>query len=152
MPRIDALQYRHGIRALAALDAPPRIVWVPTLDQYAIPDVSDMNARSLWTRYAGVDAHVWGKDEEATEELFHQLASALKRTFSSGQALQMNGGGRWATQELESAGYVKLGEVYVLSFQLGIPVTRDPFDLARVLDIAHESGVAGDGVLTCNES
>lgn len=150
MPVVDSLKYGRGIKELAANNSPPRIVWVPAQDQYAIPDVSDMNARSLMIRWAGVDAHVWGKDEEACEELFHQLASALRQTYTSSQALQMVGG-RWITQEMTDAGYLKQGEVYVLSFALGIPVTREPFNLAAVTDIAHEPGVAGDGVLTCDE-
>jgi hypothetical protein len=150
MPTIEALKYRHGVLSQAMLDAPPRIIWVPTTDQFLLPDVAEMNARSLWTRWAGVDAHIWGKDEEAAEELVHQLAAALKQTYPSIYALQM-GTGQWVTQELANAGITVKGQVYVLSFALGIPVTREPFDLARVTDVAHEPGVAGDGVLTCDE-
>ena len=150
MPVINLLQYKQGVRELATNDTPPRIVWVPSQDQFMVPDVSDMNARTLWTRWSGVDAHVWGKDEEATEELVHRLAVALKKAYPSTSALQMVGG-RWVTQDLQDAGWAKKGEVYVLSFALGIPVTREPFDLLKVIDIAHEPGVAGDGVLTCDE-
>src|SRR5258706_14860155 len=100
-----------------------------------------MNARILWTRWAGVDAHIWGRDEAAAEELLHHLAVALKLTYPSSSALQMVGG-RWLTQELQDAGWAKQGEVYVLSFALGIPVTREPFDLLKVLDVAHDPGVA----------
>lgn len=144
-------RFRHGVLALANLDAPPRIVWVPTQDQYDVGDTGSTNPKALWTRWAGVGAHCWGKDEEVAEELFHQVAAKLKKAFGSRVGLPTPLTGRWVTQELQSAGYIKLGEVYVLSFSLGIQVYDEPFDLAKVTDIQHPPGVAGDGILTCDD-
>lgn len=151
LPAIPDLKIVTGWRELARQSKPPRLVWVPGQDTFG-PATQYSNPRPVMTRFAGVEAHCWGVDEQEAEELAHQVLLALYLTLESNLTLQINSG-TWLTQDLKNAGDIKLGEVYVISFVVGIPVVEGPWLLAPVDAIAYEPtlNVHDDGVLESGE-
>lgn len=152
MPAIPDLAFARGWKAIAENGKPPRIVWKASSDTFGAAMASSFNPKPIMTRFAGVEAHCWGKDEEMAEELAHQVITALHNKLGSNQTLVM-GSGQWITQD-EKAGWIKYGEVYRLNFSVGIPVTKAPWALAHVQDVRFDASEATDqdGVLTAGES
>lgn len=142
-----------GVKALAENNAPPRIVWVPGEDSYGPRGAQTGNPAAAATRFAGVRAHVWGRDLLATEQLVHlAVVSILTVALGSIQHGVMGFQGHWLTQEERIAGWSRNGEIYVLSFALAIPVLRPALETFTVKNFATEQlGTAGDGVLECGE-
>lgn len=99
---------------------PPRLVWVPTDDTFGPPVKTGasggVNPKSVRTRLAGVDCHIWAADLAAAEQIINDLVfaahKALKHGWYEPQA------GHWKTAgELQNQG---IG--YVLPFILQIPI------------------------------
>ncbi len=151
LPPIPDLRIATGWRELARQGKPPRLVWVPSQDGFG-PATQYANPRPVMTRNAGVEAHCWGIDEEQAEELAHKVLLALYLTLGSNMGLQINGG-TWLTQDLKNAGDIKLGEVYVISFSVGVPVVEGPWQTTPVDAIAYRPTLdaQSDGVLESGE-
>ena len=142
-----------GRNALSENQSPPRIVWVPGEDEYGPRGAQTSNPPAAATRFAGVRAHIWGKDLVAAEQLIHLTVGAIL-TVALGSVQDGVKGfrGQWLTQEERVAGWSRLGEVYVLSFALAIPVLRPTLETFMVKHFATEQlGTPGDGVLQCGE-
>lgn len=150
---VPGLVTAFGRKALPFQGAPPRVVWVPApSDTFDAATVSFNNPQPVRTRWAGVEAHCWGNDDEATEAIVDAVILALDEVLGSTVSLRINSG-NWYTHEPKNAAWTNLGEVYLLSFAIGVSVVRQAWKVATISDIAcdESAAVQGDGVLTCCE-
>jgi hypothetical protein len=143
--QLAGVTFHTGAKYLAAQDSPPRIVWVPTRDAFGPATKGGTNPRPLRTRSAGVEAHVWGSDLEATETLVHQVVAALHRAAHGSYEVRQ---ASWEQPE-----WLDRGELCVVALAVAIPVTDDPIPTATVDAVAPDASqeTAGDGVLACGE-
>lgn len=145
---ISGLTWAIGARELAKISAPPRVVWVPSRDQIGPKEVASRENPSIYTRFAGVNAHCWGASLEATETLLHAVIAALYATAHGSLRVA---GVEWAAPEV-----VTRGELAILSFALAIPVLKltTPTQAVEITSVEDEStgAVAGDGILTSGET
>jgi hypothetical protein len=125
-----------GAEHLAANATPPRLVWVPTTDRFDGAEKGGSISRSMRTRVAGVDLHIWGDDLAAAETLLHQAVSAVHRVaYGSYEVLA----GRWLTDDGREL--LLKGRVYVLSLAVRMPVT-DALTKATVTQIVETKKMA----------
>jgi hypothetical protein len=126
------------------------VIWVPSQDGYFAPDPTILNPRAIATRRTGVEAHCWGKDHEQAEVLSELILVALDELH--GSSLQISTA-IWQTQQAEQAGYIKLGEVYVLPFTIDMPVCKQPYQTTRISDVKFTgpNAVQGDDILTSGD-
>lgn len=126
-------------------DAPPRVCWVPAGDTFQsasrVRPSSSVWPRSVGTRIAGVELHIWAapaaddvtayKELRATELLVDRVVYYLRRV--AGGAFVLNGG-RWLPVSDNH-----LGRVYVLNVLFSIAivpaVADDPSVLTSFLHI-----------------
>ena len=118
-----------GAQRLHDHTAPPRILWVPSEDEYGPPVSKGERPVSMpgsaFTKLAGFDIHVWGADETATEE--------LNRLFIEVCHLCIGG-----AFDIKSGSWEKDGETaengieYVLLITLKLPVTLSPDTTVQV--------------------
>jgi hypothetical protein len=147
---VPEIVWGFGIRDLGLQKSPPRVVWVPNTDGHFAPDSDSGNPRSIATRRAGFDAHCWGKDHGMAEQLADVIINAFDELC--GASLRI-GTATWQTQQAQEAGYIKLGEVYVLPLTVDFAVTKRPWDTRRVSDVRFksENAIQGDGILHSGE-
>jgi hypothetical protein len=127
-----------GPEHLKAHDAPPRVVWVPSRDRYGPPESTGANPRSLRTRLAGCEVHVWGADYDATEALLNLVQAAIHYvTYGSYQLDQGDAGWLALDGPLQN-----LGRAYVFHVVFKIPVTEAPMKTAPVKSIPQTQVIA----------
>jgi hypothetical protein len=111
----SGITFGIGKKALAVNDAPPRVVWDVLDAPLGPPDWSDNDYDAIYTRFQGLEAHLWGASLAQAETLFHNLIKAC-RTKIGGPGLVI-GTAKWA-EDANS----QLGWVVVLPIQIKIPV------------------------------
>lgn len=141
-------------------DAPPRVIWVPTRDQfdgalrYSKPPTA-MTPRSIFTRRAGCQIHVWGagtvvdtnpyKDIAATELLLNRFLYMLRQVAYGAFTLT---GGSW----LPKANRGELGRCYLLDVTFDIPVVPAPADDATTsVTLTNVDPMSGTAVFPGSE-
>lgn len=139
---LAGVTFRTGGRRVAQHDRPPRIVWVPTRDAFTPATKGGTNPRSVRTRIAGVEAHVWGTTLEQAEDLVHRLVVALHRLA--------HGSYKVRTCVWDKPEWMEHGEACVLAFEFAIPVTDEPAPQVVVAAVAPDTAEpALPGTLAC---
>lgn len=133
-----------GGRALNEHDRWPRVIWVPTIEDWR-PDkvLADSSPREITRIARTVDVYLWGEDLEGVEALESALIESLFDTLTGQYELRQ---GRWLTQE--EAAWLKDGECLRLPVMLFIPVTASPATTVVVTSLGQE----GVMVLSSEES
>lgn len=119
-----------GPEFMQAEAVPPRLVWVPADETYGPAERIGDDARSLRTRLATLELHIWGGDYAATELLLNQTLAAVHGTAAGSYEL---GKGMWMNHKTGPA--TDLGRVYVVQVTFKIPVTAAPPALKTVTTI-----------------
>jgi hypothetical protein len=130
-----APKFLFGQAQLFSAGAPPRIVWVPTREEYGPPKSATdgvTNPRPLHTRNVQVEAHIWGRDTDEAERLLEIVARAL-HTLAWGPGRILSG--HW---DVGGDAKTVKGEVYVMTLLCERPVTRAPDETAIVNAMAIE--------------
>jgi hypothetical protein len=116
-------QFLVGADHLQDEGAPPRIVWVPTVESIRGPHAQGgdgiRNPRPLRTRHATVQAHIWGADIPKTEVLANHVVAALNDVAHGAYDVVR---GDWS---IGQAAANRLGFVYVLEWEVQIPFPRE---------------------------
>lgn len=145
-----ALAHEVSTRALAEHGAPPRVVWVPTSDEFQgaqkNPRGGSTLQHSLMTRACGVTLVCWAETVSAAEDLVEMLVRHLVRAAGVGAVGITIQRGQWVSE----AGASQCGEGYALSItypvdiraQAATPPTRPT--VTPVLNTAG-TGTPGDG-------
>lgn len=156
-PSADALAHEVSTRAIAEHGAPPRVVWVPSADEFKgaqkNPRGGSSAQHSLMTRECGVTLVCWAETVEATEDLVEMLVRHLVRAAGVGSLGITIQRGQWVSE----AGASQLGEGYALSITFPVdvraqgatPPTR-PATVTPVLDTSG-TGTPGDGAPDSSE-
>ena len=140
VPPVTPPLFRLGEDKLRMEDAPNRVVWVPISENIQGPHAQGgdgiRNPRPLRTRHCMVQAHIWGADPggagdaaadiTATEAILGHLVPAIHDVLHGIYALH---GGSWMTGQ---ASVTSLGGLYVLTFEVQVPLTRELDILALV--------------------
>jgi hypothetical protein len=133
----------------------PRIVIVPTEStfdfaqmQFASLAAGQTYQKPLYTRVQAFEAHIWGDPDPAQAAGYYSFNSTfeLEREFIGAMYTQMMGGraprgsftpvsGRWSTDRREVGMVNTYGRLYVLTFQIAMPVVRDSYTTAPVSTI-----------------
>lgn len=143
-------------RALPTHSSPPRVVWVPTDDQWTgaqkLPRGGGSTGKSVMTCRAGVHLHCWGADRAATWAIVTALVRSITALYgSSSEVVRFERGG-WAS----TTGATTAGELYVLQINaaLDVPALPDPPRTATPtstpLDASRSS--TGDGFTDAGET
>jgi hypothetical protein len=113
-----------GSEFVSVNDVPPRVIWVPTMDRFDGAQRHGAGYRSVKTRVARCDVHVWGaaaagdvtafKELRATELLLNRLICFIHQVAHGAYELE---GGDWG-----AAGISQYGRLYVLKVAFRIPV------------------------------
>lgn len=107
-----------GRRHLSEHDVPPRLVLVPTTDSYSWPErKSGDHGRPLFTRQAGYELIVWGRDIDETERAVGDVLAALYRVIGASLRLE---GGSWSEDQ-----WLTMGYAYTLQFAIASPVSSN---------------------------
>ena len=127
------ITFRRGAREVPKMDRPPRIVWVPTKDAFGRPVKGGFNPRPLYSRRAGLEAHLWGLDLEMTENLLHGLVRVLHSlTHGSVEVADAI----WGQPE-----WLQQGWACVLSLGFDLPVTNEIVPTATISSIVPDPAV-----------
>lgn len=132
-PHLAGIHQEWGALADLPVSAAPRIVWVPTQDEYGSPlpvawpfiaEGKRTEVEAIWTRWAGCDIELYvpagPQGPRALEKLINDLHLALREVLISTGNYKV-GRGRW--QDRAKLSQNTLG--YVQPIQVGVPV----FDL-----------------------
>lgn len=150
-PSAPALAHEVSTRAIAEHGAPPRVVWVPSNDEFRgaqkNPRGGSSAQHSLMTRECGVTLVCWAETIDATEDLVEMLVRHLVLAAGVGAVGITIQRGQWVSE----AGASQYGEGYALSVtfpvdiraQAATPPTR-PSPVTPVLNTAG-TGTPGDG-------
>lgn len=156
-PSATALAHEVSTRAVSEHGSPPRVVWVPTTDDFQGaqkgPRGGSSAQHSLMTRVCGVSLVCWAATIDATEDLVEMLVRHLARAAGVGAVGITFQRGQWVSE----AGHSQLGEGYALSItfpvdiraQAATPPAR-PATVTPVLDTSG-TGTPGDGTLDSTE-
>lgn len=116
-------EFLLGADQIARHSAPPRVVWVPTVEAIRGPHAQGgdgvKNPRPLRTRHAAVQAHVWGEDIPACEALANHLVAAIHDVC---HGVHDEVRGDWTVGQ---AAANRKGWLYVLEWEVQIPFTRE---------------------------
>ncbi len=126
---MTAVTCHFGPEYLVTEEAPPRIVWVPTMDRFDGPAKGGQNPRDIYSVPTGVDIHLWGADAAGTgvEGAAYRGAMQLRDAVLNAMHAKIRGVGFSVTQGLHPAtdqAVTRYGWLYVLSITVGIPVVR----------------------------
>lgn len=142
----------QGQRFIAStVEAPPRIVWVRAIDQYAPAERTSPTTQAVLTRSTAVVAHCWAAaggwyetDDEAVERLVDALAFALRAVLGAGA---LPDGAEWVdTPSVNAAGLACL-----VSFIVKLPVLAPDVPVARATTTAFDTTGASPGALDAGE-
>lgn len=121
-PSAPALAWEVSTRALAEHGAPPRVVWVPSRDDFQGPQKLSRGGadaqHSLATRIAGIRCVCWGETIAATEDLVECLVRALLRRAGPARIGVTIDSGAWVSE----VGQTCLGEGYALSITFPVDI------------------------------
>lgn len=121
-----------GKKRLTDNASPPRLVLIPSTDSYGPPDRAALApGRVLWTRQAGYELILWGRDINETELILGETLSALH--YLAGISVQIIGG-EWADDS-----WLTLGYAYILRIAVAAPVIKAE-QFAALEAIAQECG------------
>jgi hypothetical protein len=95
---------------------PPRIVWVPTSDDYGPPESPGQNGRPVRTRFAGAEVYVWGTDYDAAETIVHLVIGTIHQLMGGNYEISK---GKWLATDGRN---VVCGRAYVFRATFKIPV------------------------------
>lgn len=153
-PIVDAIEAKlqlpevtllRGGRALYENGSPPRIVWALGGENIWGPtEKLGGNVRCLYARPETLWAFIWGENYKQAEEILNDVGAAI---HESHHGRVQNLRHRWLLPS--EAAWANRGEVVVLRFDVRIPVSHIPYDLAKVTSIDFDAtgAAAGDGVL-----
>lgn len=108
------------------MEAPRRIVFVPTRDSFAEPSGPGGNPRPLHDVTVGGDVHLWTESHYLTQVLRDQFIVALRRALKRNpDGARMSGtykltGGEWTTE----TDHESFGEEYTLGVSFVVPVVE----------------------------
>lgn len=121
-PSATALAHEVSTRAVSEHGSPPRVVWVPTTDDFQGaqkgPRGGSSAQHSLMTRVCGVSLVCWAATVDATEDLVEMLVRHLARAAGVGAVGITFQRGQWVSE----AGHSQLGEGYALSITFPVDV------------------------------
>ena len=121
-----------GRQHLGEHDVPPRLVLVPTADTYGGAERAAVGpGRVLWTRQAGYDLILWGRDIDEAEGMLGETLTALRHVASVPVQLQ---GGSWSDET-----WLTLGLAYTLRLTVAAPILEAE-RFATLQGIAQECG------------
>ena len=104
-----------GRQHLGEHDVPPRLVLVPTVDAYGGAERAAVApGRVLWTRQAGYELILWGRDIDEAENMLGEILTALRHL--TGVSVQLQGG-NWSDDS-----WLTLGLAYTLRFTVAAPI------------------------------
>jgi hypothetical protein len=119
-----ALTSEFGAEHLDEQGSPPRMIWIPTRDEYsgAMQGNSGRSPRALFTVFEGVTIHFWLTPEYGDAKAFVQ--DFVRALFALGifgaQAVKL-GTGTWIAN---NADLMRLGRVYELDLQFAVPIVE----------------------------
>lgn len=135
--KVTGIVTATGADQLRTEGAPPRVIWVPTQEDFGpseqIGDSGTFGTNGtaglqdvLYTRMVQVEAHIWGASVAATESLVTTVTQSLWN-YAWGSMNLLSG--QWMNLDGEA---LHMGTLYVLTFSLNIPVLRqaDTFSLS----------------------
>ena len=147
--------FQIGPEYLAQEQAPPRIVIVPVENTYDFAQQLPTTAaamtayqKSLYTRSVSFEAYIWGDPDPASLDTTYSFNSALEleREFLGAMYSQIMGGrsprgaltpisARWIVDETTVGMLNTYGRLYVLTFQIAMPVLRDNWTTSALTTI-----------------
>lgn len=153
---IPAATSEVSTRGLPEYASPPRVVWVPSEDEWGAPQkrprAGYASGRSLATCFAGIDLHCWGATRGDTWTLVRAVVRALVTRLGGADAVSRIRRGRW----IAVTGAMTHGEAYVLSIAvaLDVPALPDPPTTATPTsaELTPTGASAGDGYLDAGET
>jgi hypothetical protein len=116
----------------------PRIVFVPTQDAFGPKDSTGqaaINPKSIGTRTAGFDVHLWGATFSATEILLNEFVRQLRVDTMGVYKLAR---GLWT----DTTKIARRGREYVLSVTIDLPIVDVPWDVADMAELTITGDVA----------
>jgi hypothetical protein len=129
---VPGLQHALGADELDAHGAPPRVVWVPSTDQYdGDPKRGARTQPAIYEVSEGFDVHIHGANYDDARDLRDMFLRALHRETMGSSTPES---GEWVPG---NAGVVRDGRVYVLSIRVQTPVTQQ----TQALQTATPAGV-----------
>lgn len=143
--RLTGIDMELGPETISEHGQPPRIVLTPSpgADTFGGPLQQDKALRSLRTRNAAIEAHLWGADYDAIEKahtgLLHRFVAAL-HAEANGSYTVMPGSGYQDTREAGSK--MNQGRLYILVFSIETPVVRAPQETATITSVTNTPNVA----------
>lgn len=129
--------FKLGLEHALAHGSPPRIVWAPARRGETIGPAVKLgaNPRSLRTRNAVFEAHIWGEDLDATETMLNDVVAAVHAViYGNYQA----SGVEWFGKD---GALVVHGWVAVVSFTVEIPITAPAKTTATIQTTAHTTAI-----------
>jgi hypothetical protein len=125
-PVLAAFPHYFGRLALGENASYPRVVWVPGSGDRFMPgsggrDGAGLPYKSLQTRQASVELHIWGADDDTAEVMMESYLALLLVTY--GTAACQVSHGYFLTEQHEAA-YEHDGSVYVLSIAIDQPIIK----------------------------
>jgi hypothetical protein len=119
------VQGEFGAEFNGASGSPPRMVWVPSTDEFGgDPKRGPRTQPAIYQVDEGYDVHLWGADYNPTRDLRDVFLRAFHRELmGSGEPER----GEWVPG---NASLVKSGRLYVLSIRVQVPVTQTPLQTA----------------------
>jgi hypothetical protein len=138
-----------GGEHLTENDAPPRLVWIPSEDQYEGAEQGGDTRKTVVISWTGFAVHCWGKTHDDAREQRRRLLVAFDELMHGAWRVYRS---EWLTRE--RAGWCTDGEVYVLHVGVREGVDGEPYALAtpETEDFDASGAAAGDGVLTAGET
>lgn len=132
--------------------APPRVVWVRSVDRFEAADRAGKNPRPLMTKQAAILAHCWAvgangdTDDKAIEDLENAVSWALRRVLGTSFLA--------STAEHLRDTPTASGRACVVAFLIAQPITDVTTPTITVTAVAPDAGaaVASDGALDCGSS
>ena len=134
--------------------APPRYVWVPTQDRIGGPlegsAFASRTPRNLFTRYAGIECHVWGTTLPATEAMAHAIVAGIYAQLGA-LSYEAIDGIRWPPEAMNSDGFLA-----IVSLSLPIPITAAPIETVgtatfETIECDDTPPATPDGYVECCE-
>lgn len=156
-PSAPVLAHDVSTRAVAEHGAPPRVVWVPTNDDFVGPQKNPRGGahaqHSLMTRVCGVTLVCWAETIDATEDLVECAVRHLARSAGVGAVGVTIQRGQWVSE----AGVSQYGEGYALSITFPVDIRAQGATpparptVTPQLDTTSGPGMPGDGTIDSTE-
>jgi len=153
---IPATTSEVSTRGLPEFGSPPRVIWVPSEDEWAAPQkrprAGYATGHNLATCFAGVDLHCWGATRTDTWALVRAIVRSLVTHLGGADAVSRIRRGRW----IAVTGVMTCGEAYVMSIAVALDVPALPDPPAKTTptsaSLTASGASAGDGYLDAGET